>query len=365
MAGMADSAGQPSMRVPPGEGAVYMVSEPELARRVLEATDTFRLAAMPEYVPGVSSSFFLAADMAGAEGAARCHKEMAAYLAPSRLPAIVDEFRAAAERVVAPLLTTEGFDLESDCLRPYGRAVASLLSGLPSAEADKLVAAMTVAADTTQSRNDASRHAILTWAWNRLHVYVAAGGPFGEVSLPSFALERGNVDDREIALLTMPLLEMAAYGRNIAIARAALTRYCGDGHRLVTASPDVVRNLAWQASGLIDGLFVTRVARRKTTLSGISLVAGDRVVIDVTAANRVVVGEPIDWGSTRSHLAFGWGVHACIARELSLQMNQAIISALAGRAASPLADEAATDHWLVGGPAAGVASGHSVTRDIL
>ncbi|MDQ1066601.1 hypothetical protein [Streptomyces canus] len=326
-----------------GGTCVHVVADLDRSREVLDDSGNFRIARFDEYVPGLSKSFFLAADMTDGAAAARCHKELAAYLAPARMPALIEAFGEGAREVVSLLPQGTSFDIVEECLRPYGRRVACALGGVTQEEGSTLLAALRYAAKLTAEGAD--EHAIRQlqgWVWNRLHVAVAAGGPFDTPGLPRFALDRGNLSAREIALLTMPLFEMAAYGRNTSIAHMVLSEM----HRGRLSTDELhgesLRSVVSRGAALVKDLVITRVARNDTVLHDVKIQAGDRVLVDVVTANRQSLIESAQ-GEAKPHLAFGWGAHTCIARELSLQIAEIILTEIASRGTLTPVSDAADD----------------------
>ncbi|HEY0952636.1 cytochrome P450 [Nocardioides sp.] len=88
----------------------------------------------------------------------------------------------------------------------------------------------------------------------------------------------------------------------------------------------------------IDDPFVAnrRVTTRAVELGGEAIAAGDRILLNWTAANRdpLVFGEPDDYdpvGHAADNLVFGIGPHVCPGRELTLMELRVVVEELLGR----------------------------------
>lgn len=102
--------------------------------------------------------------------------------------------------------------------------------------------------------------------------------------------------------------------------------------------------------------FIGRTTSRETELGGVRLEAGEKVILDLAAANR----DPARWErpaeydldrDTSGHLAFGTGIHGCVGQMMARMEATCLLSALARRVETiELTDEPVRFHsnWLRG-----------------
>lgn len=312
------SAGGRSASVRRDRRGFWVVRSPAEARIVLETDDWFRLAKPEEFIPGLSRSFFLATDFGSAETGRHCRAALVAYAAPAHLRELAARrFRDIADRVCARAGCTASPDLSEDLLRPYGRHVAYHLAGLPAGAGRRLIATVRVAG-ARLGNDPADPYA------RRLYGEVvqelrglAEDMLFDAHGLPGYALRCSLVDAFEAALLALPIIEMAAFDMNVALAKAAIDRI------LALGPPDAtqLRAFVLAAAADVPDIRVTRVAIRPGVLGGQSIATGELVLVEVSAANRLL-------RALHENLAFGRGAHVCLGRELAVQIAVSIIEAL-------------------------------------
>src|SRR4029453_5590984 len=113
---------------------------------------------------------------------------------------------------------------------------------------------------------------------------------------------RGLVDRTQAVLLTLPILEMAAYDMNIALPEAVLRTASTAGPEFqqgLRDSADLLASTIWSPAGGLGDLYVTRVVTRATAVGSSRLEIGDRVVVDIGAANAT-----LGQAQVGDHLAF-------------------------------------------------------------
>ncbi|ASW56477.1 hypothetical protein [Plantactinospora sp. KBS50] len=301
---------------------VLLVTGPDEARQVLDDDRTFRAARMEEYVPGVSRSFFLATDVSDPESGARCREALAAFLAPDRLRALHRDLIAPAAAGRVAKLAAE-FRATPDYLRSYGRQVSYALAGIDAADGPAMVAKVRLAGTLlAEDRRSADGRALINDVKRQLRSMALHSG-FAPDGLPGLALARRLATVDEAVLLALPLLEMAAFDMNTSLAAAALRRTAqlSPAEQRELLDPAQLRRLVWEAAADLTDLLATRVATCPMTVGATPVAPGDRVVVDLHAANQTGL----------DHLSFGRGRHACMGRELAMTIGIAPVKAILRR----------------------------------
>jgi cytochrome P450 len=307
---------------PHGPGVWWVTGWAE-ARRVLDDADGFRGPHLSEFVPGVSRSFFLAADSGDEQSAAAARRVLVAYFAPARLR----ELRERALRpICATLLATIGrradCDLAEAYVRPFHRRVSYHLAGVDPRAGAELVGMLRVVQELVgQHGHDDSAAALYEHVARRV-LRFAHDGQLAPSGLPGFATREGLVTPRQAAQLCIPILEMAASDHSPALTFEALRAAArlDEAGQAGLRDPQALRSMVVEAAGRLPDLVATRVVERDTTLGGCPLHRGDRVLLDLSRANRDVAERTARNGVRDQHLAFGRGAHVCLGRELALQL---------------------------------------------
>lgn len=158
--------------------------------------------------------------------------------------------------------------------------------------------------------------------------------------LCAHALADGRIDELEAIGLLAILL--AAGGEST-------TSLLGAGARILAERPDLQARL--RADPTLIPTFVDEVCRVEppfrghyrrvvtdTTLGGVALPAGSRLVLAWPAANRddELGGDQIDLGrpNPRQHLGFGWGLHLCVGAPLARMEARVTFEQLLARTGS-------------------------------
>ncbi|MFE7114114.1 hypothetical protein ACFU99_01645 [Streptomyces sp. NPDC057654] len=327
----------PFVPVRPLEDRVWLVAGFDEAQQVLADARTFRTAQADEYVPGYSRSFFLATDTGTAGDRTRFRSALAAALSPQNLAALTSHVMTPlARRLAGQLPDHTPFHVPDAYVRPYTRQLSYALAGLDPGTAVELAGRLRVATELLASGDRAAAltllHTVRTTVRN-----VAETGGLDPRGLPGFAIQRGFITAREAPLLTIPLLEMAALDMSGALTQAALhtTAQLPPARQRHLATPEGALNTAAHTARHLPDIYVTRVATRPARLAGTALRPGDRILIDIPAANTDPRRPPPSRhpcpGTAPDHLAFGHGAHLCRGRPLALHTAATALHQLLAR----------------------------------
>ncbi len=263
-------------------------------------------------------------------------------LSPRALRSLREEIEAQADAVVAELVERGSFDAVQDLARRFPVEVVARLVGLPEDAREPLLALADAAFNTFGPAN-----ALTQASWARLPeigAYVGqamsrdtiAPGSWGAAVYA--AADRGDISEAD-AIQIMQAFVVAGMDTTVnSIASAIwLLAERPDAWAALRADPSLAR------SAFEEGLryespvsFFCRGVTTPTSVGGIDLDAGERVMLLFGSANRderkypdadlySVTRNPLD------HLAFGGGIHGCAGQGLARIEGPAILGALARR----------------------------------
>jgi hypothetical protein len=213
-------------------------------------------------------------------------------------------------------------DLAEAYVRPFHRRVSYHLAGVDPRAGAELVGMLRVVQELVgQHGHDDSAAALYEHVARRV-LRFAHDGQLAPSGLPGFATREGLVTPRQAAQLCIPILEMAASDHSPALTFEALRAAArlDEAGQAGLRDPQALRSMVVEAAGRLPDLVATRVVERDTTLGGCPLHRGDRVLLDLSRANRDVAERTARNGVRDQHLAFGRGAHVCLGRELALQL---------------------------------------------
>ncbi|ARF53710.1 cytochrome P450 [Streptomyces gilvosporeus] len=283
------------------------------------------------------------------------HPRMRNVLAPAFTVRRIDRLRPLVRQVADRLLdamaeTGPPADLVSGYADLLPAAVMCAWQNLPEQVADRIRswnAAMQGA--SSAEHVGAVRRQMLHYVNELIAARRAAPGDDVVSSLIAARDERGAVSERELAVLIFQLLFSAhvTLSSLLASALSELLRNPELWERLrsdPTLIPVAVEEMLRVHTVLKDGHL--RVAREDVTLGGVTVRAGETVVVSVHSANRDAAVFPAPHGGVGSaqgheqldlerapnpHLTFGHGIHRCVAAHLNRVELQTGIAALLGR----------------------------------
>ncbi len=272
---------------------------------------------------------------------------VAAALSPLALSRLGEAFRADAEALLLGLKEKSGtvIDAAAEITRPFVYKVLPDLLGIPLAGREHLYAFGNMVWATMGPVNELFHAAmqdtdhVIEWAERCCSRGNLAPGSLG---LQMFlAADRGEITQGEAKLLVGILLSAAADTTVMTLANAIRAfALFPDQYQLVRADRSLVRkafeeSLRWDSPSRMAG----RIAMRDVEIEGVVIPEGERCGLMFAAANR----DPRKWErpdefdvrrDNRSHLGWGYGVHACVGRILAGLEADALLGAVANHVQS-------------------------------
>ncbi len=242
------------------------------------------------------------------------------------------EFRQLIDDALAGALATGSVEWMSEIAEPLPMLMVTRLLGIDDSEADVLkeqgYASVELIGGFATEDDLPALHAKLVEFGPALEAYTAAQAspdpdPSTVIGLCAHAAGYGELDDLEVFGILATLL--AAGGEST-------TSLLGAGVRLLAEDRDLQDRL--RSDPTLIPAFVEEACRVEspfrghyrrvvtdTTLGGVSLPAGSRLVLAWPAANRSdeLGGAQIDIDrpNPRQHVGFGWGLHLCVGAPLA------------------------------------------------
>ena len=272
----------------------------------------------------------------------RVRAVVAAALTPKALAHMAQDFRRAANAIVANLRTREGQSIDAvDAItQAFVYKVLPDLIGLPEKGREHMYAFGNMVWATMGPMNALFNEAmegteeVIKWAGQCCNRENLSQGSLGMAMYE--AADRGEITQQEANLLVGILLSAAADTTVLTLANT-IRAFCEfpDQYQLVRKDPSLVKaafeeSLRWDSPSRMAG----RIAMRDVQIDGYVIPAGERCGLMFAAANR----DPRRWDSphtfdvrrnTVGSLGFGHGVHACVGRVLALLEAEALLGALA------------------------------------
>lgn len=267
---------------------------------------------------------------------------VAAALSPLALCRLGEAFRADAEALLLGLKEKSGtvIDAAAEITRPFVYKVLPDLLGIPPAGREHLYAFGNMVWATMGPANELFHAAmqdtehVIEWAERCCSREYLAPGSLGMQMY--LAADRGEITQAEAKLLVGILLSAAADTTVMTLANAIRAfALFPDQYQLVRSDRSLVRkafeeSLRWDSPSRMAG----RIAMRDVEIEGVVIPAGERCGLMFAAANR----DPRKWErpdqfdvrrDNRSHLGWGYGVHACVGRILAGLEADALLGAVA------------------------------------
>jgi cytochrome P450 len=269
---------------------------------------------------------------------------LSARLAPKALRSATDFIQREADDLIAELSSVGRFDAISDLAQRFSLGVVSELIGLPEEVRGKLIEWGDATINLLGPLNGLAQTSLpvaeemFVWLQGVVKSDLVEGGMGRDIYE---AAEAGKIDQASAA----PLL--SAY---VAASLDTTTSLLGLAIGLFTEYPDAWRRVREDTATIPSVLlevaryaspvqWVSRVATVDTDIDGVTIGAGQRVILLLAGANRDpshyedadtfdIDRKPVD------HLAFSYGVHSCAGQGLARLEATCLFTALAPRVAS-------------------------------
>ncbi len=269
----------------------------------------------------------------------RARRVVAQVLSPAAVRKLAGRFAAVAEQFVQCLANGEPFDAIADLATPYPLQVFGEAFGLPAERRKSAMAGARVVWNPGVPRVDLLDSPVPesgpSWEWIMENCGPAALLPGGMGSEVHRLAAAEGFAPREAALLVRTLLSAGVDTRVHALGNAL---WCLAGHpdqyARLQADPRLVPNAFEEVLRFESPAQVFfRTAARDIDLGGAAVPAGSKVMLLIGAANR----DPHRWPAagtfdvtrrTSGHLAFGFGIHACIGMLMARLEAKAVLGAV-------------------------------------
>jgi 4-methoxybenzoate monooxygenase (O-demethylating) len=276
---------------------------------------------------------------------ARARKAVSHALSPRTVRDLRDDFAREAARLTTELLARGTVDGVPDIAEAFPLRVFAAAVGLAEAGGDELLAYGNIAFNAFGPRNqlttESLRQAAEIGAWIAAQCTreaLAAGGLGARIY---DSVDDGSITPSEAALLVRSLLTAGVDTTVIGLG-CALDCLARDPAQwqLLRADPGLA-GAAFEESLRYASPVQTffRTTTREVTVGGVRIGAGEKVLLFLAAANR----DPRRWpdpdrydlrNRANGHVAFGFGIHACVGAAMARLEGEVLLAELARRVAS-------------------------------
>ncbi len=273
----------------------------------------------------------------------RARKAVARALSPRTIRELRGQFSQEADRLAADLVGRGTVDGVTDIAEAYPLRVFGAAVGLPEPGSEQLLAYGNMAFNAFGPRNELTtgslRQAAEVGAWIAGRCRRDALSPDGLGARIYASVDDGLITEAEAALLVRSLLTAGVDTTVIGLGCAldCLARDPGQWARLradpALAGPAFEEALRYASP--VQTFF--RTTTREVTVGGVTIGAGEKVLLFLAAANR----DPRRWDQpdrydldrrANGHVAFGFGIHACVGAAMARLEGEVLLAALARQA---------------------------------
>jgi cytochrome P450 len=273
-------------------------------------------------------------------GHSRARTAVARALTPRTVRSLRDDFTRAATRLAADLAGQGTVDGVPDIAEAFPLRVFAEAVGLAEPGGEQLLAYGNMAFNAFGPRNELTRaslrQAAEVGAWIAAQCTRDALTPGGLGARIYASVDDGTISADEAALLVRSLLTAGVDTTVIGLG-CALDCLARDPSQWQLLREDPTRaGAAFEESLRYASPVQTffRTTTRDVTVGGVPIGAGEKVLLFLAAANR----DPRHWDDpdrfdlrrrAQGHVAFGFGIHACIGAALARLEGEVLLEALA------------------------------------
>jgi 4-methoxybenzoate monooxygenase (O-demethylating) len=273
----------------------------------------------------------------------RARKAVARALSPRTIRELRADFAREADQLAVELVSRGTVDGVADIAEAFPLRVFGAAVGLPGPGGGQLLAYGNMAFNAFGPRNELTTQSLRqagevgAWIADRCRREALAPGGLGARIYAS--ADDGTITDAEAALLVRSLLTAGVDTTVIGLG-CALDCLARDPAQWQLLRDDP--GLAGQAfeeslryASPVQTFF--RTTTREVTVGGVTIGAGQKVLLFLAAANR----DPRRWDQpdrydlrrrANGHVAFGFGIHACVGAAMARLEGEVLLAALARRA---------------------------------
>jgi cytochrome P450 len=272
----------------------------------------------------------------------RARTAVARALTPRTVRGLRDDFSYAATRLAGELAGRGTVDGVADIAEAFPLRVFAEAVGLAEPGGEQLLAYGNMAFNAFGPRNELTmaslRQAAEVGAWIAAQCARDALTPGGLGARIYASVDDGTISEAEAALLVRSLLTAGVDTTVIGLG-CALDCLARDPAQWQLLREDPSRaGAAFEESLRYASPVQTffRTTTREVTVSGARIGAGEKVLLFLAAANR----DPRRWDDpdrfdlrrrAQGHVAFGYGIHACVGAALARLEGEVLLAALARR----------------------------------
>ncbi|WP_397556593.1 cytochrome P450 [Microbacterium alkaliflavum] len=275
-------------------------------------------------------------------GHTKYRRIMASILSQRVVRRLTETFQARADELVDEVVSSAEFDAATALAEAYPLSVLPAAVGVQPEGVKYLLPYSNLNFQAMGPRNElyeralaAAEEASAYVAWQMRRDALEEGG-LGHTIYAY--VDDGEISEEDAGMLVRTFLS-AGVDTTIFGIQFALLALAQDpaSWSLLRDDPGLARTafeeaLRWNA----PSPFIGRTTARETEIDGVRLEAGEKVVMDLAAANR----DPQRWDrpevydlsrDTSGHLAFGTGIHGCVGQMMARMEATCLLSALARR----------------------------------
>jgi cytochrome P450 len=266
---------------------------------------------------------------------------LSARLAPKALRSVADFVQEEADSLVAELSTVGRFDAISDLAERYALGVVSELIGLPQEVRGKLLTWGDATLNLLGPLNSRAQESLpiagemFTWLDGVVKEDLVEGSMGRDIYV---AAEAGKIG-KDSAVPLLSAYASAALDTTISLVGLAIEAFAKhpEAWQRVRADTSMIPAALLEVARYATPVqWTSRVATVDTDIEGVTVAAGQRVIVLLGAANRDSrhYPDPDTFDIDRKpadHLAFSYGVHSCAGQGLARLEATCLFNSLAAR----------------------------------